>query len=559
MSESVRTDSIAQLHLLDVVAEAISGAVLIYDSKDILVHASAHIRNFLPLHVIAPTAGTRLRDLFGAIYDQGGYSFKKDDSKHSPRVSREDWISGEIASLWKERAETIERRGPDRWMSLSKRRLPSGYGVCVFRDVSELRKREDQWRADLERVQVTEEILENLPFPVMVKDRSLSVIGINKATASLMERSADQILGHRASDMLPPDVAARIDAADRRVLETGEPYQVAEHILRDDGHPAAMLTHLYRAGKPGRYLVVKAMQDVSSLLRSGINIQQVFEGFEGIDTFRSDLGQSPDDHEAPAEPAASELAGKRVLLVTANDKGEAACLNQMTEIGLDASSARSCEELQAILQMATETGLSIDLIVIDNAMDFACLEVAEASGTNVMICESYALGCELVHKIVRHLISLKAEQVAAEPAEQHQPQADTCIDVLVAEDNAVNRIVFQQILEGFGYRYAIAGDGEEAVQMWRELKPRIVLMDITLPKLNGFEAASQIRASEAVAGTTPIIGVLSPVVEGDRDACWASGMDDVVLKPLSPDILDEKFRKFLGERTPGILKVPSAY
>ncbi|MFD1745843.1 response regulator [Rhizobium helianthi] len=557
MSESVHTGSLDHIPLLDIVAEAISGAILIYDSNDILLYASAQIRSFLPLLAIAPAPGTRLRDLFGAIYDQGGYSFSKTSRKEGPRVTREDWIAGEIASLWKERVESVERRGSDRWMSLSKRRLPSGYGICVFRDVSEHRKREDQWRADLERVQVTEEILDNLPFPVMVKDRNLSVIGINKASADLFDHPQEEILGRRLGDLLPVEVAERIDAVDRRVLETGEPYQVAEHVVRPDGGSSAMVTHLFRVGKPGRYLVVTAMEDVTELLQSGVPQEAIFHGLEGVDFIHSDLRPMARQETASAQPLPHEVAGKRVLLVTQDAKGEAECLSQMERLGLDATAARSADEVHAILEYAAANTIGIDLIAIDNAMDLSCLDVAEASGVDVMVFDSFQLGCELVQKLARHLSQPRPDAAAQDASPQHKPSASQSIDVLVAEDNAVNRIVFQQILEGFGYRYAIAGDGEEVVRMWRELNPRIVLMDITLPKLNGFEAASKIRESEEHPGKTPIIGVLSPAVEGDRDACWAAGMNDVVLKPLSPDSLEEKFRKFLCEQPPQLLTVPA--
>ncbi len=152
-----------------------------------------------------------------------------------------------------------------------------------------------------------------------------------------------------------------------------------------------------------------------------------------------------------------------------------------------------------------------------------------------------------LHALVTEIFAREADDEVAEDA--HQTGAATgLLDVLVAEDNAVNQIVFSQILEGLGYRYSIAADGEEAVRLWKEHKPRLVLMDITLPKMNGFDACRQIREVEGRGSPTPIIGVLAQPFDHDRDQCFLSGMDDVILKPISPEMLESVLLTYLQER-----------
>lgn len=548
MSEKLHPESLTQYQLLDIVADAISGAFLVFDRNDVIVYVSANLRYFLPVLANPPAPGMRLRDLLGAIHDHGGYFPNKADPRHRPQVSREDWIAGEIASLWKERSESVERRGPDRWMSLSRRRFPSGHGVCVFRDVSEHRKREDQWRADLERVQLTEEILENFPFAVVVKDRNLTWVGMNRLCSALHCKPADALLGRATREIFAPELADKIDAADRHVLETGEPFHIAEQVVRPDGTTTAMMTRKFRVGKPGRYLVVTTMEDLSELFDMGVAGEVLFQGLEGLDFSKADMRTMQETAAASSAVSKSQMAGRHVLLVTGNAELEASVIASLLACGVDATAARDEPELEAILDAASQAGLTIDLIAIDSDLDFSCLELAEASGHDVLVFDPFQAERDLPSKITRHLLRPRAESFAEEHEARWQVTGDNGVDVLVAEDNAVNRIVFQQILEGFGYRYVLASDGEEAVRLWRELDPGIILMDVTLPKLNGFEAASKIRETEEIPGRTPIIGVLSPAVEGDRDACWAAGMDDVVLKPLSPDILEEKFRKFLTNK-----------
>ncbi len=556
MIETVKMEGLAATALIELVADAMSGAFLIYDRDDTIVFASPQVVGFLPALSAAPQPGTRLRDVLGRIYDKGGYSADpegglKGDTTSSGarrRISREDWIAGEIAALWRERSETVVRRDADRWMSLTRRRLPSGYGTCILRDVSELRRREDQWRTHLERVQLTEEILDSLPFPVIVRDRNLLCVAVNKAAERLYCRPADEILGRRADELHAADPAAHIDAANRQVLETGVPFSIGVQIILPEEPPSCYLMRKFRVGKPGRYYAVTVMEDVAELLANGEQPEWNFAGLEGVDFIVSDMRRPKSEGQAAEVTPPVDMAGRRVLLVTDNGAVEEEGVSLLLRAGFDATAARNGRELAAVLDITRERQVVVDLVVVDAGMDFACLEAAQACGIDVLVLEGFQVARELIPSVLRRFRNPPPAQPVAD--EQWQIASAMPVDVLVAEDNGVNQIVFSQILEGLGYRYAIAADGEEAVRLFRDLQPRIVLMDITLPRLNGFEAASAIREMETVAGTVPIIGVLSPAVEGDRDACWAAGMNDVVMKPLSPDVLEEKFRRYLGDESP---------
>jgi CheY-like chemotaxis protein len=137
----------------------------------------------------------------------------------------------------------------------------------------------------------------------------------------------------------------------------------------------------------------------------------------------------------------------------------------------------------------------------------------------------------------------------AAPAHEREPQGNNIpLDILVAEDNEVNQLVFGQILSGLGLTYRIAGNGRTAVEMHRALKPRLILMDVSMPELNGYEATRTIRAAEAGNGAhTPIIGVTAHALKGDREKCVESGMDDYLPKPVSPDRLGAKIGTWLSE------------
>ncbi len=122
------------------------------------------------------------------------------------------------------------------------------------------------------------------------------------------------------------------------------------------------------------------------------------------------------------------------------------------------------------------------------------------------------------------------------------------LDILVAEDNEVNQLVFSQILNGLDLTYRIAGNGRTAVELYRTLKPKLILMDVSMPEMNGYEATRAIRQLESESGThTPIIGVTAHALKGDREKCIEAGMDDYLPKPVSPDRLSTKIGAWLSE------------
>ena len=105
------------------------------------------------------------------------------------------------------------------------------------------------------------------------------------------------------------------------------------------------------------------------------------------------------------------------------------------------------------------------------------------------------------------------------------------IEVLIVEDNDVNQIVYDQIMSNCGYHYLIVSSGEEGVNTALRETPRLVLMDISMPGLNGLEATKRIR--EQLNGTRRpvIVGMTAHLLSGDKEKCLSAGMDDYSLKP----------------------------
>ncbi|CDN52844.1 Putative contains a 2-component receiver domain protein [Neorhizobium galegae bv. officinalis bv. officinalis str. HAMBI 1141] len=547
MNDLASADANIQAVMLEVISEGISGGVFVYDKNDLIVFASQQLLTLLPVPKSFLTPGTRLRDFLGAVYDGGG-RFLTDASGPRRMLSREDWVAEQIATLWKERAESQERRGTDRWVSFTKRRLSSGYGVCVVRDISDHKKREEQWRADMERVQITEEVLDNLPFPVTVKDSNLTFVAVNKMAASFLDLPPEAILGRKGSDIHPPQVEQRLDRVNRGVLDLGEPQQMSELVTRPDGSQVVIIANKYRIGKPGRYYLVTAMEDITGLVATEDG--QITPRMSRGGLIATSLTRHERDRpvQAAVEPERPALSHRKVLVASSDPRTSAEALEILDDLGFDTSSVSDGEELELFLQLAKEASIAIDLVVVDTLADKACLEIVQRHRIPALAINGVRVKRDLAAGVARQFSQPAVTEAGREEDWQIASRAgeNAAIDVLVAEDNGVNQIVFSQILEGLGYRYAIAADGEEAVKLWQERSPRLILMDITLPKLSGFDASVRIRNLETIDNSIPIIGVLPQAFERDRDQCFASGMNEVILKPISPEALEAVFQTYLG-------------
>jgi len=104
--------------------------------------------------------------------------------------------------------------------------------------------------------------------------------------------------------------------------------------------------------------------------------------------------------------------------------------------------------------------------------------------------------------------------------------------VLVVEDNDKNRKLVRDVLTHKGYEVIEAETGEDGVRLAKERLPRLILMDIQLPGIDGIEALRQIRADETTRGT-PIIAVTASALDRDRQKIMAAGFDGYQSKPLN--------------------------
>ncbi len=116
--------------------------------------------------------------------------------------------------------------------------------------------------------------------------------------------------------------------------------------------------------------------------------------------------------------------------------------------------------------------------------------------------------------------------------------------VLLIEDNHQNRYLTTFLLEKNDISIVTAEDGKSGIESAREKCPDVILLDIQLPDMDGFEVARALREIPHLANT-PIIAVTSHAMPGDRDRILAAGCDDYIEKPIEPDSFIEKVRQYL--------------
>ncbi|HEY0684797.1 MAG TPA: ATP-binding protein [Steroidobacter sp.] len=151
------------------------------------------------------------------------------------------------------------------------------------------------------------------------------------------------------------------------------------------------------------------------------------------------------------------------------------------------------------------------------------------------------------------------ESTAKLPVIDESPDEHAAARVLVAEDNAVNRLLVKRMFEKLGCRIDLAGNGREAVEMASQLRYDIIFMDCLMPELDGYSATQALRQTERPERRVPIIALTANAMADDRAKCLAAGMDDHLSKPVSREEIRKTLQRWVYDRrSPRADEQPSA-
>jgi signal transduction histidine kinase/DNA-binding response OmpR family regulator len=279
-------------------------------------------------------------------------------------------------------------------------------------------------------------------------------------------------------------------------------------------------------------------------------------------TVRLGRSQTP---AAPALVLPVPLRGLRVLVVDDNATNRRILATLLRSWQMQPTLASSAPEALALLHQARARGHVFPLILTDAhmpEMDGFTLAARikqdpQLTGVTIMMlsssdqtgqkarCRELGISACLI-KPVGPSELLRAIQKAfgreGTATEQQKaappPSGQRPLRILLAEDNAVNQKLAVRLLEKQGHSIVVVGDGREALAALASDRFDVVLMDVQMPEMDGFEATAVIRTQERTTGVhIPIIAMTAHAIKGDRERCLAAGMDDYVSKPLKPQDL----------------------
>lgn len=206
---------------------------------------------------------------------------------------------------------------------------------------------------------------------------------------------------------------------------------------------------------------------------------------------------------------------------------------------------------ETVLVMLTSMGQPDDPQQIKEAGIFACL-VKPVRQSKLWDVLAQAWGAHMKQSPVQ----LLTRPQLSEPCPGGKKHRKFAARVLVADDNTTNQRVARLMLENLGCRVDVAGNGQEAVEMLELLPYDVVFMDCEMPEMDGYEATAEIRRRHAGRRQVPIVAMTAKAIQGDREHCLKSGMDDYISKPVRLEDLEATLGRWFSQPARDVQSVP---
>ncbi|MDH3251546.1 MAG: PAS domain S-box protein [Ignavibacteria bacterium] len=275
------------------------------------------------------------------------------------------------------------------------------------------------------------------------------------------------------------------------------------------------------------------------------------------------------------------LAGVRVLVVDDNPTSRTVLEEMIRNWEMDVASVESGARALEEMREAALGGTPYTVVLLDcqmplmNGADTAevisrdpllkgvaiiglsSIDITEAGGQCEHTGVHYSLRkpvgqSELLDVLMNVILSPERSEDESHHVDDRQ-QAQRPLRVLLIEDNVVNQRLTVKILEKRGHHPLLARNGKEGIEKFRQEDIDLVLMDVQMPIMDGFEATKEIRRLEKTLGPrsgrsrVPIIGLTAHSMKGDKERCLEAGMDDYVTKPVQPSVLLNLIAEVFGK------------
>ena len=295
--------------------------------------------------------------------------------------------------------------------------------------------------------------------------------------------------------------------------------------------------------------------------------------------FTARFGLAADGAPRRPAPADGQLRNLAVLVVDDNAATRDALVRMLGRRSIHATAVSNAKEARRVIEERARAGNPLRVVVMDSQMPHSDGFDASAMGLPVILMRSPGMpddrgGLEnqaaaWLNKPVREGQVMEAIHSVVQPASaprrpaEHHARAvrktgGPGMHVLIAEDHAVNQVLARRLMEKAGHRVTVARNGREALEAVQADSFDLVLMDVQMPEMDGFEATAAIRRhGEATGQRLPIIAMTAHAMKGDEEKCLAAGMDAYVSKPIDPLKLAEAMESALGISSPGTSGLPA--
>ena len=293
--------------------------------------------------------------------------------------------------------------------------------------------------------------------------------------------------------------------------------------------------------------------------------------------FTATLEKQKEFKDIPPASVPADIRGKRILVVDDNKTNRTILVKMLESFGCSAEAVESGDEAIKILKRAVHKEKLFDLVLLDMQMPemdgretlraikhdpeikHVAVVILTSIGERGDAAQLQALGCAgylmkpvkqsqlfdtIITVLSRQKAGTKEKPISIVTRHTIAEQKRRRVRILLAEDNPMNQKLAVALLKKTGYWVDAVENGRMAIEALNHTAYHLILMDVQMPEMNGFDATKAIREKEGDQKHTPIVAMTAYAMKGDQERCLQAGMDDYISKPIEPQELLDAIEKW---------------